>query len=264
MVRISAKHEKDPLKEEFIRWSAGDRMAGRRPTIFHLLMSRFREMKGTVDLDNVEKEFKYSKEYMGQMKDKATEDFQNMKNTQEENVRQLLNKIDDTDVLVFTDGSALGNPGQTGAGAVIYLDDTDVLVFTDGSAGAVIFLDRYESSPVLLKKSVSSMSNNYTGELVGIQIALEFLSELEKSDLGERSIHFFTDCQPAIITAFENKPPTSKIEIVTRIKECISCLYSKGNTINVHWVPGHKDNRGNELADKQAKEAAAEVSDKGD
>ena len=35
MVRISVKYEEDPLKEEFIRWSAGDRMAGRRPTIFH-------------------------------------------------------------------------------------------------------------------------------------------------------------------------------------------------------------------------------------
>ena len=33
--------------------------------------------------------------------------------------------------------------------------------------------------------------------------------------------------------------------------------------MNVHWVPGHQDIRGNELADKQAKEAAAEVSGKG-
>ena len=36
-------------------------MVGRNPTVFHLLMSRFREMKGTVELDNVEKEFKYTK-----------------------------------------------------------------------------------------------------------------------------------------------------------------------------------------------------------
>ena len=66
-------------------------MVGRNPTVFHLLMSRFREMKGTVELDNVEKEFRYTKEYMGLSKDKATvltEDFQNTKSRQEENVRQ--------------------------------------------------------------------------------------------------------------------------------------------------------------------------------
>ena len=34
--------------------------------------------------------------------------------------------------------------------------------------------------------------------------------------------------------------------------------------MDVHWVPGHQDIRGNELADKQAKEAAAEVSGKED
>ena len=61
------------------------------------------------------------------------------------------------------------------------------------------------------------MSNNYTGELVGIQIVLEFLSEIDHSDLVDRCIHLFTDCQPAIITAFNKKPPTSKIEIVTKI-----------------------------------------------
>ena len=78
----------------------------------------------------------------------------------------------------------------------------------------------------------------------------------------DRSIHLFTDCQPTIITAFDKKPPTSKIEIVTKIKEYCNILYSKGNSMNVHWVPGHQDIRGNELADKQAKEAAAEVNGK--
>ena len=81
----------------------------------------------------------------------------------------------------------------------------------------VVYLDGYQSVPVLLKKSVSPMSNNYTGELVGIQIVLEFLSEIDHSDLVDRCIHLFTDCQPAIITAFNKKPPTSKIEIVTKI-----------------------------------------------
>ena len=75
----------------------------------------------------------------------------------------------------------------------------------------------------------------------------------------DRCIYLFTDCQPAIITAFDKKPPTSKIEIVTKIKKCCNYLYCKGKLINVHWVPGHQDIRGNGLADKQAKETAAEV-----
>ena len=137
-------------------------------------------------------------------------------------MREMLDNTGDRDVLVFTDGSALGNPGPTGAGAVVYLD-------------------RNQSVPVLLKKCVSPMSNNYTGELVGIQIALEFLSEIDHSDLVDRSIHLFTDCQPAIITAFDRKPSTPKIEIVTKNKECCNHLYFKGNSINVHCVPGHTD-----------------------
>ena len=54
-------------------------------------------MKGTVELDNVEKEFKYTKEYMGHIKDKATvitEEFQNTKSKQEENVREITQMIE--------------------------------------------------------------------------------------------------------------------------------------------------------------------------
>ena len=60
------------------------------------------------------------------------------------------------------------------------------------------------------------MSNIYIGELVGIQIAMEFLIELEYSDLKESYMHIFTDCQHDTITEFENEIQTSKIDIVTR------------------------------------------------
>ena len=36
-------------------------------------------------------------------------------------------------------------------------------------------------------------------------------------------------------------------------------MSDKGNIILVHWVPGHRDIEGNELADQQAKEAANEM-----
>ena len=48
VIRIRAKYDIETLKEEFNRWGAGDIVVGRNHTVFHLLMSRFREMKGTV------------------------------------------------------------------------------------------------------------------------------------------------------------------------------------------------------------------------
>lgn len=104
-------------------------------------------MKGNIELENIEKEFKYCKELMGLMKytaKVATEEFKTSKEIQEENVRDMLDKTDSNEILIFTDGSALCNPGPTGA-------------------GAVIFLGGYHSTPILLKKSVSPMSNNFTG-----------------------------------------------------------------------------------------------------
>ena len=75
-----------------------------------------------------------------------SEEFTNSKEEQEENIREFLNQSTDQDVLLFTDGSALGNHGPTGAGAVAYIDG-------------------YNSSPILLKKGGRPISNNYTGEL---------------------------------------------------------------------------------------------------
>ena len=99
---------------------------------------------------------------------------------------------------------------------------------------------------------------NYTGELVGIQIGLEFLSELDS--LQNRHIHILTDCQPAIKTAFGNQLPKNKIDIVFDIKSSLGKIHERKNKIDVHWVPGHKEIKGNELADEQAKEAASEMS----
>ena len=36
-------------------------------------------------------------------------------------------------------------------------------------------------------------------------------------------------------------------------------MQERNNKLIVHWVPGHKEVEGNELADKQAKEAASEM-----
>ena len=60
MVRILAKNWNDSIREEFNTWIGGGNTVGRTPTIFHLLMCRFREMCGRLQFDSVEKDFKYN------------------------------------------------------------------------------------------------------------------------------------------------------------------------------------------------------------
>ena len=64
-----------------------------KPTVFQLLMCMFKEMKGNTDFDNTEKEFRYTWEFMSLMKAVGvvnTQEFAVEKETQEENVRDLL------------------------------------------------------------------------------------------------------------------------------------------------------------------------------
>ena len=69
-----------------------------------------------------------------------------------------------------------------------------------------------------------------------------------------------TDCQSAIRTAFGYELPRNEIEIILDIKTNLSKIRERQNEIKVHWVPGHKEIEGNELADQMAKPAAIEMS----
>ena len=89
-----------------------------------MLMCRFREMSGKLEFDSIEKDFKYSKDLMGLIKEKGkidVEGFKNTKTDQVENIREILGQIDENETAAFTDGSALGNPGPTGAPVLWYI-----------------------------------------------------------------------------------------------------------------------------------------------
>ena len=56
--------------------------------------------------------------------------------------------------------------------------------------------------------------------------------------------------------------PTYKADIILNIRRLTSLLENKGNTLHVHWIPGHKDFEGNEKTDNLAKEVAKGMVDK--
>ena len=77
-------------------------------------------------------------------------------------------------------------------------------------------------------------NRKYSKELVGIQIGLELLGDMES--IKNRTVHIRTDCRPSIKTAFGGQIPRSKnlIEILLYIKNSISKINENGNEINAH------------------------------
>ena len=67
------------------------------------------------------------------------------------------------------------------------------------------------------------------------------------------------DCQPAIISAFGTKIPKHNVDVILNIRQISSTLQNNGHSLFVHWIPGHKDFKGNVLADCLAKNAAKKM-----
>jgi len=121
-----------------------------------------------------------------------------------------------------------------------------------------VYLEGYNTTPVLLKRSISSFSNNYSGEVEAIDLALNFLYN---ADIHRKEIHMYTDCQAAIQSVFSTEIPKTKIATILNAQGLRKELHDRDNSLIVHWIPGHMNITGNVLADRQAKEAAKEAVD---
>ena len=180
-----------------------------------MLISAFTEMKGKFNLENVAKEFQYTKDTMGLCRNTNLQcnwkEFESDKALQEENIKEILDGLDPSCVAALTDGSALGNPGRTGTGAVIYYNGL-------------------EEEPICISKPVCSNGNKYIGELIGIQTALQHL--VEQQNL-KHSINIFVNCQPAIISAFGTEIPKHNVDVILNIRQISSTLQNNGHSLFV-------------------------------
>ena len=166
----------------------------------------------------------------------------NRTKTQEEESRRLIEQqIDSCEVdtvFIFTDGSCRENPGPCGAGACVYLPG--------------------QEECVELKKPVSRLASILLGELVAIEIALNFIqSEMKKKTI--KGVKIFCDSQSAIGILTLGWKPTSYQGTIKQTKRIIEQIEQEGVKIDISWTPGHADIAGNETADRLAKEAAKEA-----
>ncbi len=143
------------------------------------------------------------------------------------------------DIVIFTDGSATGNPGPCGAGASIYWNGLS-------------------SSSVHYTRPVSKLSSSYHGEIQAIDLALETVVS-RTPIITNKKVHILTDCQSALYSVTSNSAPSNFSPVVRSITTFVTVLHQRNVSVHITWIAGHVDLHGNEEADSLAKAAAMEA-----
>ena len=143
-------------------------------------------------------------------------------------------------------------------GDIIYVDGSIHSRATQahqfGGAG-IIRLDNRNKSQSAFMGQVET-KDAQQAELSAIEHALRLLRDGEIKTRGTE--HILCDCKNAVNYVQESfHAPWKYIKTLQRIKELMLELESAKIKVSIHWIPGHVDTIGNELADAAAKSAAA-------
>ena len=118
---------------------------------------------------------------------------------------------------------------------------------------------------IMLKQPVSNRGSILLGELVAIKLALKHICQYKierQIHVDIKKIHIFSDSQSAVgqlVLGWECKSHHGTIH---EVKNIIKQLEKANIIIEISWTPGHANIKGNEHADRLAKEAAKEAKEK--
>ncbi len=148
-------------------------------------------------------------------------------------VQDHLRSLPASTLPIFTDGSALGNPGPCGS-------------------AAVIFLNGIRNDPIAINQPVHKRSTSFHGEVFAIHLALNYVDSITNPKFDRVIIH--TDCQAAMESILNNRGVHTKL--CAQILDTTKKLNAKDIKVELCWIPGHAGISANELADIEAKKAA--------
>lgn len=126
-------------------------------------------------------------------------------------------------IVAYTDGSCLGNPGFSGLGAVIKIDSQEKELCEHLGLGT-----------------------NNIAELTAV------LRVLQATKIYERSIDIYTDSKYTIGVCSGDYNAKKNKKLIIKIKN----LMKEFPKVNFHWVKGHNGDPLNERANTLAQEAA--------
>jgi ribonuclease HI len=166
-------------------------------------------------------------------------------------------------LVIWTDGSCLGNPGPAAAAFAVELmmqpkehaasDDRRPprrrAAAPDYSA---IVFSHAEPLPF-------DHSTNQVAELTAVRLALEYVHRHHNNlhDTAEASaVHVLTDSKYAIGVLTQGWKAKANVALVERVRTMLQqCL----KPVHLHWVPGHCQVQGNCIVDQLANKAATEL-----
>jgi ribonuclease HI len=99
-----------------------------------------------------------------------------------------------------------------------------------------------------------SVSTVYAAELQGVALALQIALEATGEQQERNKVCIYTDNQAAIRSVAKPKGKSGAY-LLHKITRLIDDLHQRHVRVEIRWIPSHQGIRGNEAADKAAKEA---------
>ena len=142
-----------------------------------------------------------------------------------------------------------------------HMDATQICFYTDGSllegkAGAGIYASRADQTVHESKYYLGEEAEVFDAELYGIMKATETATKLTRNQ-NITDVWIFCDNQSAV-RRMRDKRPTPGQEYILKTHQSAETLAARDIKTHIHWVPGHINVKGNERADKLAKEGTEE------